>query len=88
MNGSRFAFLTLWNGSYESQIGNDRLTWEKANKYNLGLEIGLFNMFRIEADAFFMEPVGEPSPTLEAYGEVLRYSLMDSHRCIMKAVSQ
>ncbi len=42
----------------------------------------------IEADAFFMEPVGEPSPTLEAYGEVLRYSLMDSHRCIMKAVSQ
>ena len=30
----------------------------------------------IEADAFFMEPVGEPSPTLEAYREVLR----ESHR--------
>lgn len=53
MNGSRFAFLTLWNGSYESQIGNDRLTWEKANKYNLGLEVGLFNMLRIEADLFY-----------------------------------
>ena len=26
----------------------------------------------IEADAFFLEPVGEPSPTLEAYREVLR----------------
>lgn len=28
----------------------------------------------IEADAFFLEPVGEPSPTLEAYREVLRES--------------
>lgn len=53
MNGSRFAFLTLWNGSYESQIGNTELTWEKANKYNLGVEIGLFHDFRLEGDVFY-----------------------------------
>lgn len=53
MNGSRFAFLTLWSGSHESQIGNDKLTWEKANKYNVGLEVGLFNDFRLEADVFY-----------------------------------
>ena len=53
MNGARFAFLTLWRGSYESQIGNEQLTWEKANKYNLGLEVGLFHDFRLEADLFY-----------------------------------
>ncbi|RZK47538.1 MAG: TonB-dependent receptor [Pedobacter sp.] len=53
MNGSRFAFLTLWNGSYESQIGNDKLGWEKANKYNVGLETKLFNDFSFDADVFY-----------------------------------
>lgn len=53
MNGSRFAFLTLWSGSYESQIGNEKLTWEKANKYNVGFEIGLLRDFRLEADLFY-----------------------------------
>lgn len=53
MNGARFAFLTLWNGSYESQIGNTELEWEKANKYNIGFDIGLFSDFRIEADLFY-----------------------------------
>ncbi len=53
MNGSRFAFLTLWSGSYESQIGNEELTWEKATKYNLGLELGLWHDFRLEADVFY-----------------------------------
>ena len=53
MNGTRFAFLTLWNGSYESQIGNEQLTWEKANKYNIGFEVGLFHDFRLEADLFY-----------------------------------
>ncbi|PZR28362.1 MAG: TonB-dependent receptor [Citrobacter freundii] len=52
MNGSRFAFLTLWNGSYEAQIGNDRLEWEKANKFNVGLETKLFRDFTFEADVF------------------------------------
>ncbi|MCF0173249.1 MAG: SusC/RagA family TonB-linked outer membrane protein, partial [Bacteroidales bacterium] len=53
MNGSRFAFLTLWNGSYESQIGNTELEWEKANKYNVGLEMSFFKDFRLEADVFY-----------------------------------
>jgi len=57
MNGSRFAFLTLWSGSsggsYETQIGNEALTWEKANKYNVGLEIGLWRDLKIEADVFY-----------------------------------
>lgn len=53
MNGARFAFLTLWSGSYESQIGNTELEWEKANKYNIGFDIGLFSDFRIEADLFY-----------------------------------
>ncbi|MCQ2142735.1 MAG: TonB-dependent receptor [Bacteroidales bacterium] len=53
MNGSRFAFLTLWSGSHEGQIGNEELTWEKANKFNAGLEIGLFNCLRIELDGFY-----------------------------------
>ena len=53
MNGSRFAFLTLWNGSYESQIGNKELTWEVANKYNLGLDTRFFNDFSFDADLFY-----------------------------------
>ncbi len=52
MNGSRFAFLTLWNGSYEAQIGNDRLEWEKANKFNIGLETKILRDFTFEADIF------------------------------------
>lgn len=53
MNGSRFAFLTLWNGSYESQIGNTELEWEKSNKYNVGLELSFFHDIRLEMDAFY-----------------------------------
>ncbi len=53
MNGSRFAFLTLWNGSYESQIGNDKLVWEKANKLNVGLETRLFRDFSFDVDVFY-----------------------------------
>jgi len=53
MNGTRFAFLTLWSGSLESQIGNENLTWEKANKYNVGFELGFFNALRLEADFFY-----------------------------------
>jgi TonB-linked SusC/RagA family outer membrane protein len=51
--GRRFAFLTLWNGSYESQIGNEELEWEVANKYNIGLDLRLFNDFTLEADVFY-----------------------------------
>ncbi len=53
MNGARFAFLTLWSGSHESQIGNNELVWEKANKYNVGLETRFFNNFGLDADIFY-----------------------------------
>lgn len=53
MRGARFAFLTLWSGSHESQIGNNELVWEKANKYNVGLETRLFDDFSFEADLFY-----------------------------------
>lgn len=53
MNGARFAFLTLWSGSYESQIGNDQLEWEKARKANLGLETRLFKDFVFDVDVFY-----------------------------------
>jgi TonB-linked SusC/RagA family outer membrane protein len=53
MGGSRFAFLTLWSGSYESQIGNDNLTWEKAAKYNLGIETRLNTGISFDADIFY-----------------------------------
>jgi TonB-linked SusC/RagA family outer membrane protein len=53
MNGARFAFLTLWSGSYESQIGNTELVWEKANKYNLGLETRILKYFSFDADVFY-----------------------------------
>lgn len=53
MNGSRFAFLTLWEGSHESQIGNNELAWEKANKYNIGLETRFLNSFGLDVDVFY-----------------------------------
>jgi TonB-linked SusC/RagA family outer membrane protein len=53
MGSRRFAFLTLWGGSTESQIGNPSLEWEKANKFNVGLDLRLFNDFSLEADVFY-----------------------------------
>ena len=53
MNGSRFAFLTLWSGSYESQIGNTQLQWEKANKFNIGLESRFLGNFGFDTDIFY-----------------------------------
>lgn len=53
MNGSRFAFLTLWSGGYESQIGNEALVWEKANKFNVGLETRMLKDFSMDLDLFY-----------------------------------
>jgi len=53
MNGARFAFLTLWNGSTESQIGNNELVWERASKYNVGLETRFSGGFSFDADIFY-----------------------------------
>ncbi|MBN1927554.1 MAG: TonB-dependent receptor [Prolixibacteraceae bacterium] len=35
-----------------SRYANDKITWETARKTNLGLELGLFNKFEINADLF------------------------------------
>ncbi len=53
MGGRRWAFQTLWNGSYESQIGNNELQWEKAHKYNVGLETVFLNSISFNFDAFY-----------------------------------
>jgi TonB-linked SusC/RagA family outer membrane protein len=53
IGGTRFGFLTLWGNGTESQIGNNALEWEKVNKYNIGLDLRLFNDFSLEADVFY-----------------------------------
>ena len=53
MGGRRWAFQTLWSGSYESQIGNTELEWEKADKYNVGLDARFLRNFSLEADVFY-----------------------------------
>lgn len=35
-----------------SRYANDQITWETSKKMNLGLEMGLFNIFEIQADYF------------------------------------
>lgn len=35
-----------------SRYANDQITWETAAKFNVGLELGLFNAFNFEADYF------------------------------------
>ncbi len=42
----------VFNGITESVIGVENLTWEKATKDNIGLEIGLFNKLNITIDAY------------------------------------
>lgn len=41
------------NGISISRYGNDDITWETAEKFNFGLELGLFEMFDIQADLFY-----------------------------------
>ncbi|HEY9197330.1 MAG TPA: SusC/RagA family TonB-linked outer membrane protein, partial [Mucilaginibacter sp.] len=43
---------TVYGGIRESVIGVENLTWEKARKDNIGLEIGLFNKLNIIIDAY------------------------------------
>lgn len=40
------------SGVTEGEIGVNNLTWETVTKKNLGLEIGLWNIFTIQADIF------------------------------------
>ena len=43
---------TIYGGTTETVIGVENLTWEKARKDNIGLEIGLFNKLNITIDAY------------------------------------
>jgi TonB-linked SusC/RagA family outer membrane protein len=39
-------------GMIPTQIANPNLTWEKANKFNTGIELGLFNKVSIDVDYY------------------------------------
>lgn len=43
LSGAYIFGETPWTGIFESQYPNYYVTWERANKYNLGLEIGILN---------------------------------------------
>ena len=43
---------SIFNGVTESVFGVENLTWEKATKDNLGIEIGLFNKLNITVDLY------------------------------------
>ena len=53
-NGTYFGqeFGNFISGVSIDRYGNDQITWETAAKTNLGIEIGLFNNFDIQADYF------------------------------------
>ncbi|WP_083251938.1 TonB-dependent receptor [Pedobacter steynii] len=42
----------IFNGVTESVIGVENLTWEKATKDNIGIEIGLFNKLNLTVDLY------------------------------------
>lgn len=50
-------FGTNWgnhiNGISTSRYANEFITWEKAQKVNFGIELGLFNKLEIQADLFY-----------------------------------
>ena len=46
------------SGIAESVIGSNNLTWETSKKLNLGLELGLFNKFKLSVDFFNDERSG------------------------------
>lgn len=48
--GQDYAFAP--NGITVTRYANDKITWETARKTNIGLELGLFKNFEIQADFF------------------------------------
>lgn len=50
-------FGTNWgnhiNGITVTRYANEVITWEKAKKMNIGIELGLFNKLEIQADVFY-----------------------------------
>lgn len=52
-NSAAFGLLpNVYSGITEGVFGVDNLRWEKSTKYNIGLEIGLFNKVNIVAEAY------------------------------------
>ncbi|MDX1365030.1 MAG: TonB-dependent receptor [Arenibacter latericius] len=58
LNDSSYGFRTgrdfdnFTSGVSIQRYPNDNITWETATKFNLGIELGLFNQFTLEADYF------------------------------------
>ncbi len=53
LSGDYYFGTTGYTGVYEQQYPNSSVTWERAHKYNIGLEIGLFNgMLNANLDLF------------------------------------
>lgn len=54
--GTGYSFGTNYNNYYNGYIinryANENVTWEVATKANIGLELGLFNTFNLQADYF------------------------------------
>ncbi len=48
--GDNFGYVV--NGVSISRYENDKITWETSRKLNLGIELGLFNDFEIQADLY------------------------------------
>src|SRR3546814_12068445 len=54
-NGYRWGtnFMNAYSGYYINRYANADITWEVSEKYNLGIEIGLFNAaLKIQGDFF------------------------------------
>ncbi len=52
-NGFGVNFNQSLGGIQEAQLASEDITWEVATKYNVGLEIGLFNALRVTGEAFY-----------------------------------
>lgn len=66
----------LDTGLYPSTIGNPDLGWEKTAMANVGLEIGLFNMLRLEVDLYNSDTsnmlLDVPVPYLSGFATTLQ----------------
>jgi TonB-linked SusC/RagA family outer membrane protein len=50
----QYLYITTWNSdATENQLGNPNITWETSTKYNVGLDVELFNSLYLSADYFY-----------------------------------
>ncbi len=42
-----------WQGYKEGNLGNDNVTWEKARKFDVGIDLNLWNSFSLTLDYFY-----------------------------------